>query len=424
MPIEVLVGCQWGDEGKGKIVDLLADGADWVARFQGGANAGHTVLVDGRAVVLHLVPSGILRPGVGCAIGNGVVLDPEALLEEIRGLEALGIDVRARLRLSPGAHLVTPLHRAVESLTAQDREIGTTGRGIGPAYTEKASRRGVRVEDLLDADGFPDRLQRLWNHFRALAGASESAFAAAAGGSLAAIAQRLLGCGAELAPLVCDVTDLLLEADDRGQRVLCEGAQGAWLDIDHGTYPFVTSSNTTSGGACTGLGIPPRRISKVIGIVKAYTTRVGLGPFPTEFSGEFADRFRERAGEYGATTRRPRRCGWFDAVLARRSCRVNGVDELIVTKLDVLSGLSPLQVGVAYGEGGSARWASARGLAGVVPQYRELSGWPEDLGELRAWVALPRAPREYLAFLGSQVGVPVARVSVGPGRDQAFAVGA
>jgi adenylosuccinate synthase len=424
MPIDVLVGCQWGDEGKGKIVDLLAGKADWVARFQGGANAGHTVMVDGRAVVLHLVPSGILHPGVGCAIGNGVVLDPEALLEEIRGLEALGLDVRARLRLSPGAHLVTPLHRAVESLTAQDREIGTTGRGIGPAYTEKASRRGVRVEDLLDPDRFPDRLRRLWDHFRALAGASEAAFATAAGASLAAIAERLLGCGAELAPLVCDVTDLLLEADDRGQRILCEGAQGAWLDLDHGTYPFVTSSNTTSGGACTGLGIPPRRISKVIGIVKAYTTRVGLGPFPTEFSGDFADRFRERAGEYGATTRRPRRCGWFDAVLARRSCRVNGVDELIVTKLDILSGLSPLQVAVAHGGAGSARWSSTQGLAEAVPQYRELPGWPEDLCELHAWAALPQATRDYLDFLGSQVGVPVARVSVGPGRDQVFMAGA
>lgn len=423
MPITILVGCQWGDEGKGKIVDLLAGEMDWVARFQGGANAGHTVLVDGRTVVLHLVPSGILHPGVRCAIGNGVVLDPEALLEEIRGLEALGLDVRSRLRLSPGAHLVTPLHRAVESLTAQDREIGTTGRGIGPAYTEKASRRGVRVEDLLVPDAFQDRLQRLWDHFRTLAGASEAAFADAAGGTLASIAPRLVACGAELAPLVCDVTDLLLEADDRGQRILCEGAQGAWLDLDHGTYPFVTSSNTTSGGACTGLGIPPRRVSKVVGIVKAYTTRVGLGPFPTEFSGAFADQFRERAGEYGATTRRPRRCGWFDAVLARRSCRVNGVDELFVTKLDILSGVSPLQIAVAYGGDEPRRWPSARGLAAVVPQYRELPGWSEDLSGLRAGSALPRATREYLEFLGSQVGTPVARVSVGPGRDQVFAVG-
>jgi len=423
MPITVLVGCQWGDEGKGKIVDLLAAEADWVARFQGGANAGHTVLVDGRTVVLHLVPSGILRPRVGCAIGNGVVLDPEALLEEIRGLEALGLDVRARLRLSAGAHLVTPLHRAVESLSAQDREIGTTGRGIGPAYTEKAARRGVRVEDLLDPGHLPDRLRRLWDHFRALTGAAEATFAEAAGGSCAAIAQRLLACGTELAPLVCDVTDVLLEADDRGQRILCEGAQGAWLDLDHGTYPFVTSSNTTSGGACTGLGIPPRRVSKVIGIVKAYTTRVGLGPFPTEFTGEFADRFRERAGEYGATTRRPRRCGWFDAVLARRSCRVNGVDELIVTKLDILSGLAPLRMAVAYGKDEKTYWPSGKGLAAAVPQYRELPGWTESLGELRAWKVLPGVTREYLAFLGSHVGVPVARASVGPGREQVLAAG-
>jgi adenylosuccinate synthase len=423
MPIVVVVGCQWGDEGKGKVVDLLARDADWVARFQGGANAGHTVFTEGRQVVLHLVPSGILHPGVSCAIGNGVVLDPEALLEEIRGLEELGLDVRRRLRVSPSAHLVTPLHRAVESLTAQDREIGTTRRGIGPAYTEKAARRGVRVEDLLEACSFPERLHRLWEHFRVLSGASEETFAAAAGGTFEAIAERLLGCREVLGPLVCDVTDLLLDADDRGQRILCEGAQGAWLDVDHGTYPFVTSSNTTCGGACTGLGIPPRRISRVIGIVKAYATRVGLGPFPTEFDGEFGDRFRERAGEYGATTRRPRRCGWFDAVLARRSCRINGVDELVVTKLDVLSGTAPLRVAVAYGGSGSASWPSARVLAEAAPEYRDLPGWTANLGETRTWAALPREAVEYLGFLSSQVGVSISRVSVGPGRDQVLAAG-
>jgi adenylosuccinate synthase len=420
MPIQVVVGCQWGDEGKGKIVDLLAREADWVARFQGGANAGHTVYVNGRKVVLHLVPSGILHADVSCAIGNGVVLDPEALLEEIRGLEGIGIEVRSRLRLSPAAHLVTPLHRAVESLTAQDRAIGTTGRGIGPAYAEKASRRGLRVEDLLDAPVFRERLHHLWEHFRTLAGVSEQAFAEAAGGAFEGIVERLLGCRDALAPLVCDVTDLLLDADDCGRRILCEGAQGTWLDIDHGTYPFVTSSSTTCGGACIGLGIPPRRIDKVIGIVKAYTTRVGLGPFPTEFEGEFAERFREKAGEYGATTRRPRRCGWFDAPLVRRSCRVNGVDELVVTKLDVLSGLPQLRVAIDYDwpAGAQTRRFSTRALTEVAPRYRDLPGWQEDLSRFTAWASLPETAVRYVAFLAEQAGVSVTRVSVGPGRDQ------
>jgi adenylosuccinate synthase len=423
MSIEVVVGCQWGDEGKGKIVDLLARDADWVARFQGGANAGHTVLVDGRAVILHLVPSGILQPRVSCAIGNGVVLDPEALIEEIRGIEALGLDVRSRLRISAGAHLVTPLHRAVESLTAIDRAIGTTGRGIGPAYAEKASRRGLRVEDLLDERVLGERLRALWGHFRTMAGATDEQFAAAAGGPFDAIARRLAQCGETLAPLVCDVTELLLEADDRGERILCEGAQGAWLDIDHGTYPFVTSSSTTTGGACIGLGIPPRRITRVIGIVKAYTTRVGLGPFPTEFEGEFADRFRERAGEYGATTRRPRRCGWFDAVLARRSCRVNGVDEIVVTKLDILSGFGPLRVAVAYRGEEQERWPSTRALERAEPDYRELPGWTSNLTQLTSWGELPAEAAAYVSFLQAQVGAKVGRISVGPGRDQVLASG-
>jgi adenylosuccinate synthase len=425
MPIRVVVGCQWGDEGKGKIVDLLARDADWVARFQGGANAGHTVLVDGRTVILHLVPSGILQPGVSCAIGNGVVLDPEALLEEIRGLEAIGIDVRRRLRVSASAHLVTPLHRAVETLTAQDREIGTTGRGIGPAYAEKASRRGLRVEDLLDPGRFDERLRGLWERFRALGQASEAEFAAAAGGPFEAIAARLLSCRDALAPLVCDVTDLLLDADDRGERILCEGAQGAWLDLDHGTYPFVTSSSTTTGGACIGLGIPPRRIARVIGVVKAYTTRVGRGPFPTEFSGTFAESFRDRAGEYGATTRRPRRCGWFDAVLVRRSCRVNGVDELVVTKLDILSGMEKLRVAIDHRlTPASASRSSARWLEGAEPVYRDAPGWSEDLGAARAWDDLPPAAADYVRMLGAESGVPVGRVSLGPGRDQVVAAGA
>ena len=435
MPIQAVLGCQWGDEGKGKIVDLLARQADWVARFQGGANAGHTVYVGSRRLVLHLVPTGILHPNVRCAIGNGVVLDPEALVEEIRYLEGCSISLRDRLRISPFAHLVTPLCRAAETLSAQDTAIGTTRRGIGPAYMDKAARRGLRVEDLIDAAFLREKLRTQWTAMTGTAGVTEEAFAAVAGGSFEAIAARLAAAAGALAPMVCDVTDLLLSEDDRGARILAEGAQGAWLDLDHGTYPFVTSSNTTIGGLCTGLGIPPHRIRKVYGVVKAYTTRVGLGPFPTEFTGPEGDRFRERAGEYGATTQRPRRCGWYDAVLSRRSCRINGVDELIVTKADVLDELETVRMAVSYrpaggqptassaaGSAGAFPWPGSRWLERVEPEYQEFAGWRTGLGECKSWMQLPEAARSYLEALSGETGVDLGCVSIGPGRDQVVQV--
>ncbi|MCK4414282.1 MAG: adenylosuccinate synthase [Candidatus Eisenbacteria sp.] len=425
MSIRVILGCQWGDEGKGKIVDLLAQESDWVARFQGGANAGHTMIREGRPVVLHLVPSGILHPAVRCAIGNGVVLDAQALVEEIRYLQGMGISLEGRLRISACAHLATPIHRAYEALTAVDRAIGTTGRGIGPAYADKVIRRGLRAEDLLAPARFRDRLASLWETLRRACGADEQAFDAAVGDDFGAVAARLEEAGVLLGPWICDLTDLLLSEDDRGARILAEGAQGAWLDIDHGTYPFVTSSNTTIGGVCTGLGVPPQRIRRVIGVVKAYATRVGLGPFPTEFSGQMAVAFRERAGEFGATTRRPRRCGWYDAVLARRSCRINGVDELIVTKLDILREIEPVKLANAYRmpetEADSAPGVirfSTRELERSVPKYREFAGWQDDLSACRSWEALPAAARHYLEGLAEETGVPVGAVSVGPARHE------
>jgi len=427
MPIQAVLGCQWGDEGKGKIVDLLASDADWVARFQGGANAGHTVFAGTERIILHLVPTGILHARVRCAIGNGVVLDPEALLEEIRYISGLGIELRDRLRVSAFAHLITPVEKAIETLSAQDLAIGTTRRGIGPAYAEKAARRGLRVEDLIDPRALRERLRAQWEEQARACGSGEEAFAAAAGAGFEAVASRLEEAGRALAPLVCDVTDLLLEEDDRGARILAEGAQGAWLDVDQGTYPFVTSSNTTAGGICTGLGIPPQRVKKIYGVVKAYVTRVGLGPFPTEFTGEHADRFRELAGEYGATTRRPRRCGWYDAVLARRACRVNGVDELIVTKLDVLGEEETIRLAARYESGGAARdggWLGTRQLARAQPVYREFPGWRRPLRDCRAWSQLPAEARDYVQALARETGARLGRVSIGPGRDQVIAADA
>ncbi len=404
MPITVVLGCQWGDEGKGKIVDLLAAESDWVARFQGGANAGHTVYAGGRKSVLHQVPTGILRREVRCAIGNGVVLDPAALVEELRHLEELGVAWEGRLAISPRAHLVTPLHRAWEKARGQDRSIGTTGRGIGPAYEDKAARRGLRTELFACPDELERRLREQWQELDRTTGGRAAELAGLA--EPGALVGEVRGASAVLAPLLADVTDLLLDADDAGLRILCEGAQGTLLDLDHGTYPYVTSSNTSIGGVCTGLGLPPRRITRVLGVVKAYTTRVGLGPFPTEFPEETGAPFRQRAGEFGATTGRPRRCGWFDAVLTRRCARLNGVDELVVTKLDVLAGIDPVQM--AVGRDGRGQ-----------PVYARARGWPEFSAEApTSLLDLPAEARSYLERMAAEVGVPVGLVSVGPQRDQ------
>jgi adenylosuccinate synthase len=427
MPCTVVLGCQWGDEGKGKIVDLLAEKADWVARFQGGANAGHTVYVDGKKAILHLIPTGILRPGVMCAIGNGVVMDPLSLLTEVRGVEAMPIPCRDRLRISTGVHLVTPLHGVVERFRQQDSAIGTTKRGIGPAYEDKAARRGLRGEDLIHPQRFRDRLYSQWDFVQAMIGDQKlQSIADPHWQRFEDLLALLEPARAELAPMVCDVTDLLLTADDEGKEILCEGAQGTWLDIDHGTYPFVTSSNTSVGGVCTGLGIPPKRITKVIGIVKAYTTRVGHGPFPTEFDeGPWAEKFRQQSGEFGATTGRPRRCGWFDAVLARRSVRINGVDELIVTKLDVLNGIDPLQIAVSYGNNGAEGINRAStDLEGVNPEFVQMPGWEADLSGSCTISEFPPEAHEYLNRLSEAVGAPIGLVSIGPGREQVVAMNA
>lgn len=406
MPITVVLGCQWGDEGKGKIVDLLAAESDWVARFQGGANAGHTVYVGGRKAVLHQVPTGILRPGVRCAIGNGVVLDPVALIQELRQLEETGISWRGRLAISTRAHLVTSLHKAWEKARGQDRSIGTTGRGIGPAYEDKAARRGLRAEALADPDELEGRLREQWRECDRMTEGRAGELSGLSGPD--ALVGELRGAAEVLAPLLADVTDLLLDADDAGARILCEGAQGTLLDLDHGTYPFVTSSNTSIGGVCTGLGLPPRRLTRVLGVVKAYTTRVGLGPFPTEFPEEMGISFGQRAGEFGATTGRPRRCGWFDAVLVRRCVRLNGVDELVVTKLDVLAGLDPVQLAVGRDDRGE-------------PVLAAMRGWQAIPGDSRSLRELPAEARDYLERVAAEVAAPVGLVSIGPQREQVLA---
>ena len=415
----MVVGLQWGDEGKGKIVDLLAHNARYVVRYQGGNNAGHTVVVGGEKLVFHLLPSGILHPGVTSVIANGVVLDPDVLLREIRQIEARGIRVdQDRLVLSPEAHVILPYHRildqAREAALGSDK-IGTTGRGIGPTYEDKVARRGVRVEDLLDPEALRARVAAVlpeknrmiteWYGGEALALDEVLAWAAP-------LAERLR-------PLVGDTVALLDGANRAGQPVLYEGAQGTFLDVDHGTYPYVTSSNTVSGGACAGAGVGPTTIHAVIGIAKAYATRVGSGPFPTEDHGEPGARLRQVGNEFGATTGRPRRCGWFDAVLMRQAVRLNGVTHLGITKLDVLSGLAEIPVAVAYA--GAPLGSSARALEQARPLYETFPGWTEDISQARRWEDLPRAAQDYLDRLGALVGVPVGLVSVGVDRHQVLA---
>src|SRR5215510_7716959 len=338
-----VLGAQWGDEGKGKIVDLLTPNFSVVARYQGGHNAGHTVYVNGKKFVLHLIPSGILHPGVICIIGNGVVVDPHALFAELDELQRLGIDVSGRLFVSDKAHLILPYHRELDILSEArrgERKIGTTSRGIGPAYEDKIGRRGIRVCDLVDTKALADEVRENVNARNQIIKDSTLDWKQ--------VYDQLLAFGARMRRWTGDVSLALDEAMKKGQRVLIEGAQGAMLDIDHGTYPYVTSSNATIGGACTGLGVPPRAINGVLGVAKAYLTRVGEGPFPTELFGEMGDRLRETGMEYGASTGRPRRCGWYDAVAVRYAVRVNGIDSIALTKLDVLDGLATIEICTGY----------------------------------------------------------------------------
>jgi adenylosuccinate synthase len=413
----VVVGAQWGDEGKGKIVDVLAERADLVVRYQGGANAGHTVVKGDDEFILHQIPSGILHPATRCVIGNGVVLDPETLLHELDELAARGIALEGRLLVSDRAHLVLPYHKALDRATERHQRIGTTGRGIGPAYEDKFGRRGVRVGDLRH----PVRARELvadrvaWaNRVLAMLEVEDRASVEEHQALVERLAPRIL-------PLAADTGKLAWETLRQGKRVLLEGAQGALLDVDHGTYPFVTSSNTTAGGAAVGAGIGPTAIDAVLGVVKAYTTRVGNGPLPTEAGPPFGERLRQLGDEYGATTGRPRRCGWFDAVVVRYAVRVNGLTHLAVTKLDVLDTIERLPVCTGYRIGDDTvddMPAEAETLGRARPIYEELEGWCRPTSGARRLADLPPQARAYLDRIQDLVGTPIAYVSVGSRRDQ------
>ncbi len=429
MPLDIIVGAQWGAEGKGRIVDLLSARAEVVARFNGGDNAGHTVTVGSQTFKLHLVPSGIIHPHTVGIIGNGVVVNPETLVSEIDMLRSYGVRVdESRLRISHAAHLITPAHRALDKAQEKARgagNIGTTGRGIGPAYTDKAARSGLRLEDMLDEASFREKMI---GHVREVNRVLTGLYGAEALDP-EAIAESYMAYADTLAPYVTDVSAIVHQTLRRGGRVLAEGAQGTLLDIDHGTYPFVTSSPTTASGALVGLGIGPGEVDQVIGVVKAFQTRVGSGPFPTEVDGEAAERLRGTGSqpwdEYGTTTGRPRRVGWIDLVLLRYAARVNGLTSLVVTKLDVLSGLPAVKICVAYRAIGKVYQDLPLGVADLSPfepVYEEMPGWNEPLSEARKWKQLPKAARQYVDRLSELVGVKIHSVSVGPERDQAVVV--
>jgi adenylosuccinate synthase len=417
MPCTVVVGAQWGDEGKGKIVDALSGEADIVARYQGGPNAGHSVIRNGRTIVLHLVPSGILMPGKRCLIGNGVVVDLARLREEVERLEALGVDVGPRLGVSPGAHLILPYHQVIEAIAEQGPgAIGTTGRGIGFAYRDKTARVGLRVGDLDDRESFVAQAER--NLARVSLEFPEAHALRDMSG--AALYQDLTSLIAWVLPLRADVSAELHRALRDGRRVLLEGAQGTLLDVDHGTYPYVTSSAASAAGAPLGVGLGPRAVDRVIGVAKAYATRVGLGPFPTEMPEHEAEHLREAGEEYGATTGRPRRCGWLDLPALRYAARVNGLDELVITKLDVLDGFDEIRVADDYEwdrRDGTEFPTSARELARCRPVYRTFPGWRTSTAGVRRWSDLPPAARTYLEHVEQACGVPIGTVSVGAGRE-------
>ena len=405
----IILGAQWGDEGKGKIVDLLSHGFDIVARYQGGHNAGHTILIGDRKFVLKLIPSGILHPGKRAVIGNGLVIDPAALLTEADALEAAGVDVRGQLRISNRAHVLFPWHRTMEKRIS----IGTTSRGIGPCYEDKAGRRGIRISDLLD----PRTFRVLFDCLVIEKTRLEEAFGIHEPMDYAAIRAEYEAFAARIQPMVCDVAQFLGDALAKGQSVLFEGAQGTMLDLDHGTYPFVTSSSATAGGACTGTGVPPTRIAGILGVSKAYITRVGGGPFPTEALDDAGDAIRNRGNEFGSVTGRPRRCGWFDVPLLRYSAMVNGFDSLIMTKLDVLDELERIPVCVEY-RGLSDMPATVAGLERIEPVYEYLPGWQSSTEGISHLEDLPPAARDYITFLERLTRVEIGCISTGPERNQ------
>jgi adenylosuccinate synthase len=416
MSVIVVVGAQWGDEGKGKVVDLLTEDADVVARYGGGANAGHTLVVGGRKVVIRLVPSGILQRKPFCVLGPGMVIDPAVLRAELSALSALGVDTSARrVLVSEQAHVVLPYHVAIDQLReATASAIGTTKRGIGPAYEDKVGRRGVRMTDLLDPARLRERVAGAldaWGPtFQALGGTAPT---------LDEIVAAYREHGEALTPLVGDATGRIQDAVDRGLSIVAEGAQGSLLDIDHGTYPFVTSSTVLASGAATGLGIGPTAIRRVVGITKAYATRVGGGPFPTELRDDVGERIRQRGGEFGSVTGRPRRCGWLDLVALRHAAKLNGMTEMVMTKVDVLEGLDVLRVCVAYDiDGVRHTRIPMNGLERARPVYEELPGFSGELGACRTPEGLPDAARRILSLIEQHTGVPVSWVSVGPDREQ------
>jgi adenylosuccinate synthase len=420
MPGIVVVGAQWGDEGKGKVTDLLAERADAVVRFQGGNNAGHTIVRDGQTWKLHLMPSGILHPGKLCVIGNGVVIDPKVLTDEIEELRRRSVDVSA-LKISANAHLIMPYHMMLDhagEAKLGKLQIGTTRRGIGPCYADKAARLGIRMQDLLDEKILKKKIITALEPKRL----SLRPYAKAPELDLQTMADEYRTYGHRLEPHIADTSRLVLDQLDAGQIVVFEGAQGALLDIDHGTYPFVTSSNPVAGAACIGAGVGPKDIDEVWGVTKAYSTRVGAGPFPTELDGPLAEELRERGGEYGTTTGRPRRVGWIDLVALRYAARINSLTALAVTKLDVLSGLSELQVCVRYRGPEDAEFEHfpyhQTVLHHAVGEYEILPGWSEDLRECRREKELPQTARDYLQYIADFVRVPIALIGVGPGRDE------
>ncbi len=419
MPAIVLVGAQWGDEGKGKATDALGASVDYVVKFNGGNNAGHTVVVDGEKYALHLLPSGILSPGCIPVIGNGVVVDLSVLFEEIDALTARGVDC-SKLLVSANAHVIAPYNRTLDKVQERflgSRKLGTTGRGIGPTYADKMNRVGIRVQDLFDENILRQKLEGALeqkNHllvkvFNRRAVTVDEAF------------DELISYQERLRPMVTDTGLELIRALDRGEIVLFEGGQAAMLDVDHGSYPFVTSSNSTSGGACTGSGVPPTRIDRVVAVVKAYSTRVGEGPFPTELHDELGERLRTVGGEFGTTTGRPRRCGWYDAPVARYAARVNGVTDFVLTKLDILTGLDQIPVCVAYDVDGvrnDEMPMTQTGFHHAVPIYENFDGWTEDISAARSFEDLPKAAQTYVLALEEMSGARISAVGVGPSREQ------
>jgi len=424
MSVTVIVGAQWGDEGKGKIVDLLSENVEWVARYQGGPNAGHTVVVNDQEIILHQIPSGILWPHTKCVIGNGVVVDPNVFLEELSFIKSLGVDVKDRLFISDRAHLILSYHRTLDAALEEangHKKIGTTGRGIGPAYGDKIGRIGVRMVDLLDQDELGEQLSHsVHKHNQVLQRIDPSAII-----DEAKVKQQCLKFAKVVTDCITDTSVLLHQAVNEGNEILIEGAQGTMLDVDFGTYPFVTSSNPVAGGACVGLGLGPKVIDNVFGIVKAYTTRVGMGPFPTEFDEEYSESVRQLGSEFGATTGRPRRCGWFDSVVVNTAVRVNGLTALAITKLDVLDTLEEIKICIGYQYQDQLLThypASLKAQNTATPVYESHEGWMTSTSEAKNWNDLPLKAKQYLLRIQELTRTPIRIVSVGPERNQTILI--